>query len=51
MLAVALSMNNIIASSPLDIKESGDTASLSDKPADSGADAMVKGTNVWDEEW
>ena len=51
MLAVALSMNNIIASSPLDIKETGDTASLSDKPADSGADAMVKGTNVWDEEW
>ena len=51
MLAVALSMNNIIASSPLDIKESGDTASLSDKSATSGADAMVKGTNVWDEEW
>ena len=51
MLAVALSMNNIIAQSPLNIKETGDKAPLSDTPATSGADAMVKGTNVWDEEW
>ncbi len=51
MLAVALSMNNIIASSPLDIKESGDTASLSDKSATEGGEAMVKSVNLWDEEW
>jgi hypothetical protein len=51
MLTVALSMNNIIAASPLNIKETGDTAPLSDKSANSGADAMVKGTNLWDEEW
>lgn len=51
MLSVALSMNNIIAQSPLNIKNTGDTAPLSDKSANSGADAMVKGTNVWDEEW
>jgi len=51
MLAVALSMNNIIAQSPLNIKETGDTTSLSDKSATSGEAAMVKGTNVWDEEW
>ncbi|MBQ9169793.1 MAG: hypothetical protein IJ148_03070 [Bacteroidaceae bacterium] len=50
-LTVVLSMNNIIASSPLNIKETGDTTSLSDKSATSGADAMVKGVNVWDEEW
>ena len=51
MLTVALSMNNIIAASPLNIKETGDTAPLSDKSANSRADAMVKGTNLWDEEW
>lgn len=50
MLAVALSMNNIIASS-LDIKKTGDTTSLSDKSATENGEAMVKGTNVWDEEW
>ncbi len=50
-LTVALSMNNIIAASPLNIKSTGDTAPLSDNSATSGADAMVKGTNVWDEEW
>ena len=51
MLTVALSMNNIIAASPLNIKETGDTTSLSDKSATEGGEAMVKGTNVWDEEW
>ena len=51
MLAVALTMNNIIAASPLNIKETGDEAPLSDKSATSGEAAMVKGTNVWDEEW
>lgn len=51
MLAVALSMNNIIATSPLNIKETGDTAPLSDKSATDGGEAMVKGVNVWDEEW
>ena len=51
MLAVALSMNNIIAQSPLNIQNTGDTAPLSDKSATEGGDAMVKGTNVWDEEW
>ena len=51
MLAVALSMNNIIASSPLDIQNTGDTASLSDKSATEGGEAMVKGVNLWDEEW
>ena len=51
MLSVALSMNNIIAQSPLDIKQTGDTAPLSDKPATYGGEAMVKGTNIWDEEW
>ncbi len=51
MLTVALSMNNIIAASPLDIQNTGDTAPLSDKSATSGEAAMVKGTNVWDEEW
>ena len=51
MLTVALSMNNIIAASPLDIQNTGDTAPLSDKSATSGEAAMVKSTNVWDEEW
>ena len=51
MLAVALSMNNIIAQSPLNIQNTGDTTSLSDKSATEGGEAMVKGTNVWDEEW
>ena len=51
MLTVVLSMNNFIAASPLDIQNTGDTAPLSDKSANSGADAMVKGVNLWDEEW
>ena len=51
MLAVALSMNNIIAQSPLNIQNTGDTAPLSDKSATENGEAMVKGTNVWDEEW
>ena len=51
MLAVALSMNNIIAQSPLNIQNTGDTTSLSDKSATEGGEAMVKGVNLWDEEW
>ncbi len=51
MLTVALSMNNIIAASPLNVTKDGDTAPLSDKSATENGEAMVKGTNVWDEEW
>ena len=52
ILVVRLSMNNIIAASPLNVQNDGDTANTKDGFATDGADAGVKGsTNVWDEEW
>ena len=51
-LVVKLSMCNIIAASPLNVKNDGDTATTKDGFADDGADGLAKGsTNVWDEEW
>ncbi|MBP3711281.1 MAG: hypothetical protein IJ219_10700 [Bacteroidaceae bacterium] len=50
-LTVVLSMNNIIATSPLNVTTDGDTAGLSDNSATDGADALVKGKSLWDSEW
>ncbi len=50
-LTVVLSMNNIIATSPLNVTTDGDTAPLSDKSATDGEDALVKGKSLWDSEW
>ena len=50
-LIVSLNTSNIIAASPLNVTKDGDTAPLSDKSATENGEAMVKGTNVWDEEW
>ena len=52
MLMVSLNTSKIIAASPFNITNSGDTATLNDTPATSGADALVKGdVNLWDSEW
>ena len=50
-LTVVLSMNNIIATSPLNVTTDGDTAPLSGKSATDGEDALVKGKSLWDSEW
>ena len=53
MLTVQLTMNCIIAASPLNVTSDGDTTTLQDGTATDGADAMVKGLDksLWDEEW
>ncbi len=50
-LIVSLNISNIIAASPLNITGDSGSAKLNNESATEGADALVKGTNVWDEEW
>jgi hypothetical protein len=41
----------MMAESPLSVTNDGDTYNLGDGTAPEGDDAMVKGVNLWDEEW
>lgn len=49
----AICVENLIAASPLNVTQSGDTAGLNDKSATSGEDALVKDNNydVWSDDW
>ena len=49
----AICVESLIAASPLNVTQSGDTAGLKDKSATSGTDALVKGNNydVWSDDW
>ena len=53
-IVVRLMPTTVLASSPFNITNDGDTAPLINTSATSGEDAMSKGVsdvNVWDEEW
>lgn len=50
-LTVVLGTCKMMAESPLSVTNDGDTYKLGDGTAPEGDDAMVKGVNVWDEEW
>ena len=50
-LTVVLGTCKMMAESPLSVTNDGDTYKLGDGTAPEGDDAMVKGVNVWAEEW
>ena len=50
-LTVVLGTCKMMANSPLNVANDGDTYNLGDDPAPSGENAMVKGNSLWDEEW
>ena len=52
IIVVRLMPTTVLAASPLNVANSGDTTELNQTSAPDGADALVKGSkNIWDEEW
>lgn len=49
----AICVESLIAESPLNVTQTGDTAGLNDKSATEGEDALVKGNDydVWSDDW
>ena len=50
-LTVKLGTCKMMANSPLSVTNDKDQYNLGDDSAPDGADAMVKGKSLWDEEW